>query len=234
MNGPVLVGLPDSGASDDLASFIADQRTFTLDPFGNSASASRDMGDSLGHGSALARVIVAASPQSKLLIARIFQDRLVTQPLVVAAALDWLREVGARLVNLSFGLRQDRDVLRASTARALEAGMLLFAAAPARGPPIFPGAYPGVIRVSGDARCSPEEISVLGGAQADFGAHPGPSQGFSGAGTAGGASFAVAHLTGIVAAHLAERPNADRAQVWRFVAAKAVYHGREHRISTDD
>ena len=68
--------------------------------------------DALGHGSALARVILQHAPGAALLDARVFGASRRTTPEAVAAGLDWLREEGARMVNMSFGLRHDRAVLR--------------------------------------------------------------------------------------------------------------------------
>jgi hypothetical protein len=200
--------------AEDLASHVAAERAFSLDDSGTVVAVD-SAGDALGHGTALARIILAAAPDAELLVARIFDERMVTQPAVAAAGLDWLVGEGARMVNMSFGLRHDRGVLREACARAVSAGAILLGAAAARGAAVYPSAYPGVIRVSGDARCAPDELSTLGGGQADFGAHPRPSQGFTGAGPDGGASFAVPHVCTVIAAYLAERPEADRDAVWR-------------------
>ena len=79
----------------------------------------------------------------------------------VAAAVDWAVEHGASLVHLSLGLTADRAVLRAAVERAIRAGCVIVAASPARGPRVYPGAYPQVIRGTGDARCAPGELSCL-------------------------------------------------------------------------
>lgn len=232
MSAPVLVGLLDSGADADLGRCVAGRRGFALDASGAVVEATAES-DDLGHGSALARIVLAAAPEARLLIARIFHHRMVTQPAVAAAGLDWLVGAGVCLVNMSFGLRHDRAVLAEACARAQARGAILLGAAAARGPAVYPGAYPGVIRVSGDARCAPEDISTLGGAQADFGAHPRPSEGFDGAGPAGGASFAVPHVCGLLAALLAERPGSDRAAAWHYLEERAVHHGPERKNSAD-
>jgi hypothetical protein len=76
--------------------------------------------------------------------------------------------------------------------------LILIASTPARGAPVYPAAYPGVLRVTGDARCGPAEVSALGGVPADYGACVRDVDG-----TPGGASLAAAHVTGLLAAGLA-------------------------------
>jgi hypothetical protein len=180
--------------------------------------------DAGGHGSSLARTILAAAPSASIVNAQVFHDSIAAPPAVVAAALAWAVEQGARVVNLSFGVRQDREVLRLACEGARAAGAILFAASPARGPAVFPAAYPGVIRVCGDARCSADEVSRLASAQADFGACPATIDG-----RVRGASAATAWLTGRVAALLIERPDVDVASVERFLESIARYRGPERR-----
>ena len=157
--------------------------------------------------------------------AAIFEDRIVTQAAVAAAGLDWLVAAGVRLVNMSFGLRNDRSGLRQACGRALARDAILIAAAPARGAPVFSGVDPSVIRATGDARCALGEISALGGSQADFAGHarridePRDEQ------KLGGASFGTAYVTATVAEFPAENAGAGRMQVLRHLAAVAQYHG---------
>jgi hypothetical protein len=224
----VRVGLLDSGIAADLASLVAAARGFALDADGRVTTGPVE-GDRLGHGSTLARIIAEAAPDARLLDAQVFPVSHAAPPAVVAAGLDWLVASGARIVNMSFGLRHDREVLRRACAVAVEAGVILLAAAPARGPMVYPAGYDGVVKVSGDARCAPGEISTLGGAQADFGAHPRPPPGAAGAGRSGGASFAVAQLCGHLARRLAARPAAGRDEALSHLAAVARYRGPERR-----
>ena len=110
--------------------------------------------DRLGHGSCLLDVVAAHAPAVKFAIAQVFHDRMVTSAVLVAAALDWLAERKVRVINLSLGLRQDRGVLRAACERAVADGIVLCASTPARGEPVYPASYPGVMRMTGDARCA--------------------------------------------------------------------------------
>jgi hypothetical protein len=208
----ITVGLLDSGVAAALAAQVGGARAF-VDALAAGPG---------GHGSALARIILRHAPGAVLFDARVFVERGRTTPEAVAAGLDWLREEGARIVNMSFGLRHDRAVLREAVAAARAAGMILVASVPARGGKVYPGGYPGVIRVSGDARCAPGEISALGGAPADYGACPQDADG-----RYGGASFAAAHVTGLLAYHLGGTDRDPRPLLDRL----ARFHGRERRLA---
>ncbi|MCC4117140.1 S8 family serine peptidase [Aromatoleum toluclasticum] len=185
------------------------------------------VGRPLPHGEAVATLVLDATPTARLLDARIASHRHAPTPAMVAAAVDWCMEEGARVINLSLGLLEDRSVLRDACARVLARGVVLVAAAPARGTPVFPAAYPGVLAVSGDARCAAGQWSSLGGeisSGAGWGCSP------AGAGrTPGGASMATARFTGIVARFLADFPSASPEGLAEHLAARAAWHGREHK-----
>jgi Subtilase family len=212
MTAELRVGLLDGGVETALAAHFSASRAFV------------DQGapHSLDHGTAVARIILHHAPRAPLLHAEVFGERQRATPELVALGLDWLREEGARLVNMSFGLRPDRAVLCHAVAAAQAAGMILVASVPARGAVVYPGGYAGVIRVSGDARCALGELSSLGGDPADYGACPRDMSG-----RPGGASFAAAHVTGLLASHLRETDCAPRALLGRL----ARFHGRERRLA---
>jgi Subtilase family len=213
MNKAVAVGLLDSGVEAALLGRVAACRCFVDAP---------PVPDRGSHGGAIARIILQHAPAARLLVADVFGARDRATAAAVAAALDWLRAEKTRIVNMSFGLREDRAVLRAAIEAALAADMILLAATPARSARVFPAGYPGVIRVTGDARCAPGEISALGGRPADFGACP---RGLDG--EAGGASLATGHVSGLLAARLAEDVLDPRTQLER----RARFHGPERRLA---
>lgn len=107
-------------------------------------------------------------------------------------------------------------------AEALAAGVLLCASSPACGGPVYPANYPGVIRVTGDARCAPGQWSWLGSRQADFG-------GYVGTGDRAGASLGCAALSGRIAALLREAPGMDCQQVHDWLRHHAAFAGPERR-----
>lgn len=182
--------------------------------------------DNLEHGTAVAGAILARAPDAELHGAQVFRQGRPAAASVVAAGMLWLLERGIDIVNMSFGLRHDREVLRAACEQALGRGVLLVASTPARGGPVYPAAYSGVIRVTGDARCAPGELSWLGGEHADFGACVGgpdhrPHQpGF-------GSSLAAAHCCGELARLLTAGVGRDEAVA--TLRRNCRYHGREHR-----
>lgn len=220
MSGEVRAGVVDSGCASRHAGRVGASAAFVLDGGRVRRTAARD--DRLGHGSRVADILLAQVPQASLLVAQVFDARLATTADQVAAALDWLVDQGVQLVNLSLGLRQPRPVLAAACARALRAGVVLCAAVPAIGPAVYPAGFPGVVRVTGDARCARGEIAALGAPHADFGAHVRPLDG----GLAGaGASMACAHLAGLAVQHLATGGSAASLHAW--LVAHSRYHGVE-------
>lgn len=223
MQGDPAVGLIDSGVDAATAANLSASRAFRLAADGRVA-ASEPEADRLGHGTALAGVLMGRVPGIRLLSAQVFTDSLSCSARQVAAALDWMVLHKARLVNMSFGLRRDREVLRQACARAQAAGLILVAASPARGAPVYPASYPGVIRATGDARCALEEISCLATAQADFGAHVRIDDG-----PVAGASVGCARISALAASFLAGNPAASAAELRDWLTARASYFGPERR-----
>lgn len=222
----VTVGIVDGGFSGVPSHLLQRAASFIPAPDG-SVHREPPSGRPLPHGEAVAALVREAAPAVQLIDARIASLRHAPTPVMVAAAIDWCVEEGARVVNLSLGLLEDRAVLREACTRALAQGVVLVAAAPARGTPVFPAAYPGVIAVSGDARCAPGQWSQLKGetsGAADWGCSPaGPGK------TVGGASMATARFTGIVARHFMQDPAADPQGLADFLAGRASWHGREQK-----
>lgn len=223
----ILVGLVDSGISGAAAAHVAAAERF--DPAEDGVTRGAVLPDKMRHGSVLAEIIMSVAPKAKLLNAQVFGHSPTSSPEAIAAALTWTVAQGARIVNLSVGLAHDRLVLRQACRMAVERGVLLLASTPARGAPVFPAAYEGVLRISGDARCAPGEISALQNVQADFGAPPrGPGMA---EGVAGGSSYSVAWVTGLVAAFLEQAPGAGQDEVISYLMAASRYHGAERRLS---
>ena len=224
----VAVGLLDSGLDDDLARHVLASQGFRLTADGQ-VEAVDATPDVIGHGSVLARHVLAAAPEAGLINAQVFSNRLASAPKTIAAGLDWLVGEGAQVINLSFGLRDDREVLHRACAEAVGAGAILVAAAPARGPLPYPAAYPDVISVQGDARCGHGQVSRLGDPLPDFGTLARSLAALPEGAMFGGASWAASHFTGLVAAFLAERPDAGTEDVREHFARVAAYHGPERR-----
>lgn len=214
------VGVIDSGCSPDQANSLLDARRFWLED--GQLREGEILPDQLGHGSAVVAGLQAEAGRVPMLVAQVFGAQASTSALQVAAALLWLVEAGAMLVNLSLGLQQDRPVLHQACKEALAAGVLLCASSPAQGGPVYPASYPGVIRITGDARCAPGQWSWLGTRQADFG-------GYVGAGGRAGASLGCAALSGRIAALLRDEPGMDRQQIHDWLRHHATFIGPERR-----
>ena len=118
----IRVGIADSGVDGAAAAKVIARADFFA--AGTMIGTNDLPRDHAGHGSALAAVIAEADGVA-LLDARIFDASLRASAAQAAAAIDWLVESGARLINLSFGLREDRGVLREACARAVSGGVLL-------------------------------------------------------------------------------------------------------------
>lgn len=227
----VVVGLLDSGVAGLAAARVIASRRFMLDPASGDVTELPAAPDGLGHGTVMARLILARAPGAALVDAQIFAGGAVTSAAVAAAGLDWL--VGRRvdIVNMSFGLRQDRPVLAQACRRAQQAGVLLIASVPALGPLVFPAAYPGMIRVTGDARCDGAEIAALDGGRADFGASPWPGSVGTAAGdgapVVAGASVAAARFCGILAAALGGGASVDPVAALSRIAERAAHRGAQ-------
>lgn len=227
-SGSVLIGILDSGVGEGFAPLDA-QRAFFGAADGSVEEGETEL-DRLEHGGVIARIIAEAAPEVRFLNAQIFHDRMTATPAAAAAGLDWLSAEGARVVTMSFGLRNDRAVLRDACARAVDAGVILLASAPARGGPVFPAAYDGVMAISGDARLGPGELSDLATEHADFGAYAWPSGvDKTGRPQSGGASFAVATVAIAVAGCLRGDPRAGYTDIMAFLKANSRYRGPERR-----
>jgi len=223
---PVCVGIVDSGAGPyqqvaGAAAFVFRENQLWLEPA---------RPDALGHGSRVIEIIQALAPDVDIVSAQVFLERYTTTAAQVASAMDWLLDQGVRVINLSLGLRQDRPVLRQACERALAKGVLVCAASPARGEPVYPSAYPGVFRMTGDARCERHDISCLNTAFADFGACVRPVDGQVGP---AGASLGCAHLSAHLARYLATENNPCPESARHWLEGQSVFYGPERRRSVD-
>ncbi len=178
----------------------------------------------LGHGNGVAGVITTECPGIVLYVARVFGTSLVCRPEQVAQAMRWLAEEQVGLINMSFGLRQDRSVLRDCCRQFADRGICLVAAAPAQGAGVYPSLYPGVVRATGDARCAPGQVAWLASDQADYGGYPGrPDHAFA------GASAGCAAVTGAIARLAIEFPDQGARELLQTLASRADFRGPEQR-----
>ncbi|MFK0310231.1 S8 family serine peptidase [Pseudomonas sp. NPDC090233] len=224
MANELRVGVIDSGYSPDQAQWVVAARRFWLED--GVLREGEPEPDRLGHGSAVLARLQEQAGQVTLLVAQVFTGQGSTSALQVAAALLWLAEQGATLINLSLGLQQDRPVLRQACAEVQASGVLLCASSPAQGNAVYPAAYPDVIRITGDARCAQGQWSWLNSVQADFG-------GYVGERSMAGASLGCASLSGRIAALLLQYPSLEREQVLAWLQTHATFVGPERRGARD-
>jgi subtilisin family serine protease len=156
--------------------------------------------DALGHGTAVAAVIHALAPEAELYAVKIFHRTLITDAVTLARALRWAREMD--FVNLSLGTAnpEHRELLARAVAGCR--GTVVAAAGH------LPGDLAGVVRVAAGAGAACRQPDGT------WSASPAPPEllGIPERWRPEGVSFAVARVTGLLAAR---RLNAGtRAQPW--------------------
>lgn len=223
MKPEVLIGVVDSGHAFSQQLRVEAGRRFWL--YDDQLLCGDLEPDQLGHGSAVIEAIARRAPGAQVCVAQVFDRRGVTSAWQLGAAIGWLVSTGVRVINLSLGLRHDREMLRDACALAVEQGVLLCAASPAQGKGVYPADYPHVLRVTGDARCASDQWSWLDSAQADFaacvqGVQPGQS----------GASMGCAALSGHIASYLLEHSKASNDDIIQWLQTNAHYRGPERRL----
>ncbi len=143
---PLLAGrvLPGRDFVDD-----DDDPREVLDGFDDDGDGQTDEG--YGHGTFVAGVVLASAPGARILPVRVLGTDARGSASDVAAGIDWAVEHGAEVVNLSLGMLTYTEVLAQAVHRALDAGVLVLAAAGNRGVRSsvdFPASIPGVIGVT--------------------------------------------------------------------------------------
>jgi len=225
----------------DAAAFVDESAAAACDTATRGVRRCATGADATGHGSRLARLLSDGDAVFELMLGQVFWGQMPASAAAVAAALDWAVAGGANLIHMSLGLAADRAVLAGAVSRAVSAGCVVVASAPARGGVVYPAAYRGVIRGTGDARCGTGELSCLG--PGFFGGCPrwvtgGTEEGVAGAGGGGGvvgvgagASVGAAWVTRSI---LSEPTRRNASEVIDLLTKKASYRGRERIGRRDD
>ena len=165
-----------------------------------------DYVDRLGHGTAVAAVIREKAPAAGIYCIKVFDRELAATGNALVAAIGKAIEQRAHIINLSLGT-QNRDhepALTSVVQEAAQAGAIVIAAGEQDGVRWLPGALPGVWQVLLDWTVPRDEcrVQVRSGAAPVFYAagfprpipHVPPERNLK------GLSFAVANVTGLVAA----------------------------------
>ena len=165
-----------------------------------------DIMDRIGHGTAVAAAILEKAPGIELVAVRVFDRTLATSGEVLALAISWAAEHGARVINLSLGTANPARAARlgVAVADAVAAGAIVVSARESDGVQWLPGSLPNVVGVTVDTTCDRHELAVTfdGASRATtFGAsgYPRPVPGVPVERNLSGISFAVANVTGFMA-----------------------------------
>ena len=165
-----------------------------------------DYVDRLGHGTAVAAVIREKAPAAGIYCIKVFDRELAATGKALVAAIEKAIEQRVQIINLSLGT-QNRDhepALTRVVQEAAHAGAIVIAAGEQDGVRWLPGALPGVWPVMLDWTVPREEcrVQLRSGAAPVFHACglPRPIPGVPPERNLKGLSFAVANVTGLVAA----------------------------------
>ena len=171
-----------------------------------------DTTDRLGHGTAVAAAVREKLPAATLIPVRVLDRQLATSARLLAEAITWAADDGARLINLSLGTSNAVHVplFEAAIAHAHSKGALVVSASGDGTVRWYPGSLAGVIGVVADADCPRFAIAVRDGTLGRSIAAspwPRPIPGVVTERNLSGVSFAVANATGIIGRLLAARPD---------------------------
>ena len=150
-----------------------------------------DSADRLGHGTAVAGAIREKLPAAEIFAVKIFDCRLAAPIEVLLRALEWCRESGMDVINLSLGTANPahRDAL----AEAVRHDPVIVSAAG-----MLPGSLAGVVGVEADSECPRDQFRYRDGVFLAS-PYPRPIPGVPLERNLNGVSFAVANMTGFVA-----------------------------------
>lgn len=174
-----------------------------------------DYVDRLGHGTAVAAVIREKAPLAELFCIKVFDRELAATGRALVAAIEKAIEHHAGIINLSLGTpnRDHEAALSSVVGEAARAGVIVIAAGEQDGVRWLPGALPEVWPVLLDWSIAREEcrVTMRAGAAPVFAAsgYPRPIPGLPPERNLKGLSFAVANVTGLVAASLLVPPQRD-------------------------
>jgi len=165
-----------------------------------------DFTDRIGHGTAVAAVIREKAPEADLFAVKVFHDTLTCHIDSLLRAIDWCVGNRMHLVNLSLGTQNlaHEAVLRAAVDRVVAAGIRLVAAYEDAGVRWLPGSLPGVAPVVLDWDCPRHQYRTAqladGRIVYQASGYPRPIPRVSPERNLKGISFAVANVTGLLAA----------------------------------
>lgn len=174
--------------------------------------------DKLGHGTAVTAAIQELAPDAQILPIRVFRDGLRASARALATAIRQAIEAQCDVINLSLGTATPAhaEVFAALAQEAAAQGLLIVAAFEAEGQPCWPGCLPQVLGVGLDWDL-PRGKPRLGadGHMVMASGYPRPIPGVEPRRNLYGVSFAVAQVSGWIAA----RGLTERGEVLRLLEA---------------
>ncbi|MEW5685574.1 MAG: S8 family serine peptidase [Pseudomonadota bacterium] len=203
--GPVVGGvaiLPEGEVSDDPRAWL----------------------DRIGHGTAVTAAIQEKAPAAEIHAVKVFHDGLKTSGATLVRAIDWCVAQRLDLVNLSLGSTNPahRELFAQAVERAAAAGVTLVAARQNGEDLCYPGALPGVVGVGLDWDVSRDryDLRAVDGASVCYASgYPRPVPGVPAQRNLSGISFAVANVTGLLAARLSGSGDGGPAAVQALLSA---------------
>ncbi len=171
-----------------------------------------DYVDRLGHGTAVAAVIREKAPPVELFCIKVFDRELAATGQALVAAIEQALLAEAHIINLSLGTANPdhEGELARVIGRAVKSGVIVIAAGEQDGVRWLPGALPGVWPVRLDWSIPREEcrVTLLAGSPpvSHASGYPRPIPGVPPDHNLKGLSFAVANVTGAVAAAMLLTP----------------------------
>ncbi|CAH0498182.1 S8 family serine peptidase [Novosphingobium sp. CECT 9465] len=164
--------------------------------------------DRLGHGTAVTAAIQELAPDAMIVPIRVFRDGLRASARALAGALRCAIEARVELINLSLGTTNPAhgDVFASLADDAAAAGALIVAAREADGVVCWPGCLPQVLGVGLDWDVRRGEPYLDSDGVVFASGYPRPIPGVPQQRNIYGISFAVAQVTGWVAANSPQRP----------------------------
>jgi subtilisin family serine protease len=202
MNRPIRVVVIDSGVHANHPHVAGVSGGVGID---SSGELHDDFVDRLGHGTAVAAVIREKAPAAEILVAKVFDRELAATSAALVAACDWAVHQRADIVNLSLGTLNagHAPALAAAVSRVRGSGAVVVAAGAQDGAAWLPGTLPGVWSVMLDWSLARDEcrLTIDGGAFSFLASgFPRPIPGVPPERNLKGLSFAVANVSGLMAA----------------------------------
>ncbi|MHA6486416.1 S8 family peptidase [Bacillus cabrialesii] len=232
---PIKVAVLDSGINSSMPIFKNSSIT-SYDAIKNNSTTK----DSLGHGTAIAGVIMAPlnkqtvqgiSPQVKLFDVKVLNDKGGGEVNDVINGINWCIKQDVDIINLSFGFQKDDKGLRNAINKAIEKNIIVIASA---GNTLglstdYPAKYKNVISVSSiDKNLKRDPFAAKG--KIDFVAPGVQIPIFTPKGevkTVNGTSFATAFATGVIANILSENSHFQREDVIKSLKSTAKDLGKK-------